>query len=71
MTKEQTCKCGSDKCDGFILFHPSELNQLQDTKDKILKDNPRSTFDLIDSPSSGETYVKFKELHVCYNGGML
>lgn len=60
------CKCGRDKCTGYYLLHVKELNEstLEEIKKKELKENPNYVFDLIDSPSSGETPGTFKELHV-------
>ncbi len=58
------CKCGNAKCTGFYLLHPKELEKIPDIKETELANDPECTFNLIDSPSSGEIYVKFKELHV-------
>lgn len=57
-------KCGHDNCIGFYLLHPMEFKDIGKIRKKELAENPNRTFDLIDSPSSGETFVKFKELHV-------
>lgn len=62
------CKiCGNDKCCGKYLLHPKELNMIHQIKEKELYENPNRTFILIDSPSSGEIFTKFKELHVIDN----
>ena len=58
------CKCGRAKCTGYYLLHYKELNRVEEIKEKELKENPNCIFDLIDSPSSGETPGTFKELHV-------
>lgn len=58
-------KCGHENCTGFYLLHPKELSDIPNIKQKELKENNNMKFDLIDSPSSGEVYTKFKELH-CY-----
>lgn len=57
-------KCKSDDCIGFYLLHPKEFHKIQSLKDKHLNENPDSEFELITSPSSGETILQFKELHV-------
>lgn len=59
-----SCKCGNAKCKGFYLLHYKELHKVEDLKRKVLVEDCNCTFNLIDSPSSGEIYVKFKELHV-------
>lgn len=61
------CKnCKSDSCIGFYLLHPTEFHKVNTLKDKHLKENPKAEFELIVSPSSGETFTQFKELHVIY-----
>ncbi|GEM_PF-4398490 len=61
------CKnCKIDKSIGFYLLHPAEFHKIDSLKDKHLKDNPSSKFELIVSPSSGETFTRFKELHVIF-----
>lgn len=57
-------KCGNDNCIGSYLLHPVEVKEVPRLKEKELKEDPDTTFLLIDSPSSGEMFVKFKELHV-------
>jgi len=55
------CKnCKQEKCIGFYLLHPSELHKIETLKKK----HSNESFQLINSPSSGETFVQFKELHV-------
>ena len=62
------CKiCGNDKCSGKYLLHPKELSKIPELKTKELVENPKRTFLLVDSPSSGEIFTKFKELHVIDN----
>lgn len=62
------CKiCGNDKCSGKYLLHPKELKEIPKIKEKELAENPNRTFLLIDSPSSGEIFTRFKELHVIDN----
>lgn len=58
------CKCGRAKCTGYYLLHRLELYKIDEIKEKELKENPNCIFDLIDSPSSGETPGTFKELHI-------
>lgn len=57
-------KCGNDDCIGFYLLHPKELSKIPELKARELKVEPKTMFILINSPSSGEIYTKFKELHV-------
>jgi len=55
------CKnCKNTKCVGFYLLHTSEMYKLHDLKSR------HSDCDviMIDSPSSGEIYTRFKELHI-------
>ena len=59
--------CGNDKCSGKYLLHPKELSKILEIKRKELAENPNRTFKLVDSPSSGEIFTKFKELHVIDN----
>lgn len=58
------CKCGNEKCKGFYLLHPKEMIAVQKLKETELIADPDCTFDLRDSPSSGEVFTKFRELHV-------
>lgn len=69
MNENKICEhCKNPRCIGFYLLHPKELITLQRIKDDNLKINPRRTFELITSPSSGEVFTTFKELHViCAN----
>lgn len=57
-------RCGRANCMGYYLLHKAELCKIDEIKEKELKENPNCIFDLIDSPSSGETPGTFKELHV-------
>lgn len=57
-------RCGRANCTGYYLLHKAELCKIDEIKEKELKENPNCIFDLIDSPSSGETPGTFKELHV-------
>ncbi len=62
------CKiCCNDKCSGKYLLHPKELKEIPKIKEKELEQNPNRTFILVDSPSSGEIFTRFKELHVIDN----
>lgn len=59
------CKvCGSSRCIGKYLLHPKELGFILRTKETHLKINPKRDFRLVDSPSSGEVFTRFKELHI-------
>lgn len=57
-------RCGRANCTGYYLLHKAELCKIDEIKEKELEENPNCIFDLIDSPSSGETPGTFKELHV-------
>jgi len=59
--------CKNDKCIGKYLLHPKEMHYIQEIKAKELSENSKRTFILVDSPSSGEIFTKFKELHVIDN----
>lgn len=59
------CKvCKHDGCVGKYLLHPKELKFVSLIKERELAKNPDYKFELVDSPSSGEVFTKFKELHV-------
>lgn len=59
------CKiCGSDRCIGKYLLHPKEMIFISRIKSAELKVCKERTFHLVDSPSSGELFTTFKELHV-------
>lgn len=59
------CKiCGNAKCVGKYLLHPAEFKKIANLKEKELLEDNTTTFLLVDSPSSGECFTKFKELHV-------
>ena len=61
---KKICKCGNEKCLGFILLHEKELSELEKTKDSIRKEHGSVSFDLKRSPSSGELFTRFYDLHV-------
>lgn len=56
--------CKNDRCIGKYLLHPKEIIFISKIKEEELKANSGRSFILVDSPSSGEIYTKFKELHV-------
>lgn len=60
------CKCGRKECTGFYLLHTKEMDKIFRIKKEEVEahKNNRLEFDLMDSPSSGEIYTRFKELHV-------
>lgn len=60
----KVCKCGNKDCLGFILLHPHELNKLDMIKASVKKEKGDVEFDLKISPSSGEIFTTFYELHV-------
>lgn len=59
------CKnCKENNCIGYYLLHPAEFYKITKLKEKHLKENQDTKFELIESPSSGEVYTRFMELHV-------
>jgi hypothetical protein len=58
------CKCGNEKCLGFILLHEKELMDIEQTKQNMREKYGDVNFELKFSPSSGEIFTKFYELHV-------
>ena len=60
-------KCKDDRCSGMYLLHSKELSNRFKIIKKELKENPNRKFILINSPSSGEVFTKFYELHVLDN----
>ena len=60
------CKiCGKERCVGRYLLHPKEVRlYVPRIKKTNLNLYPNRTFELVDSPSSGEIFITFKELHV-------
>lgn len=59
------CKiCKHEGCTGKYLLHPKELKFVPLIKERELAKDPDYKFELVDSPSSGEMFTKFKELHV-------
>lgn len=60
-----SCKrCEFEGCIGYYLLHPAEFGKIEELKQKQLAEDPNATFELIQSPSSGEVYTRFKELHI-------
>jgi hypothetical protein len=51
-------------CLGFVLLHEKELEGIEQIKDSICKRHGNVEFDLKRSPSSGEIFTKFYDLHV-------
>jgi len=57
------CKnCKTEGCIGFYLLHPAEIHKIESLKAK----HPNATFQLIVSPSSGEIFTRFSELHIIH-----
>ena len=56
--------CGRSSCTGRYILHPKEVKFIPQIKQKELAEDPSVKFELVDSPSSGEIFTKFKELHV-------
>lgn len=57
-------KCGKENCSGFFLLHSKEMSEIPRLKARQRELDSECEFELIDSPSSGEVFTKFKELHV-------
>lgn len=64
MSDTKICKCGNEKCFGWLLLHEKELIELDEIKAEQRKQHGDVRFELKDSPSSGEIFTKFYELHV-------
>lgn len=65
MAEYEHCqRCMRKNCKGYVLLHPKELEDLSILKSNILEEYPNAEFELIDSPSSGEFFTKFKEMHI-------
>lgn len=60
----KTCKCGNIKCNGYLLLHQQELLEMKEIQEKMKEKYGNVKFELKDSPSSGEIFTKFYELHV-------
>ncbi len=60
-------KCKDDRCSGMYLLHPKELEDRFKIMKKELTENENRKFILIVSPSSGELFTRFFELHVIDN----
>lgn len=60
-----SCKCNEQNCLGFVLLHEQELSlsNLNEVKQNITKNYGHVTFELKQSPSSGEIINTFYELH--------
>lgn len=65
------CKCGNEKCLGFLLLHEKELEEIEQRKETICKEHGRVKFNLETSSSSGEIFTKFYELHVINNNELI
>lgn len=60
-------KCKDDRCSGMYLLHSKELSNRFGIIKKELTENSNKKFILINSPSSGELFTRFYELHVLDN----
>lgn len=56
--------CGNDRCMGKYLLHPKEMIFVPRIKEENLKINKKRDFKIVNSPSSGEIFTTFKEVHV-------
>lgn len=57
------CKNCNENCIGMYLLHPAEMHKVELLKAKHIG----AEFALIESPSSGEVFLCFKELYVIIN----
>lgn len=57
-------KCKDDRCGGMYLLHSKELSDRYRIMKKELAESANRKFILINSPSSGEIFTRFYELHV-------
>ena len=62
-------KCKDDRCSGMYLLHSKELSDRYRIMKKELAESANRKFILINSPSSGEIFTRFYELHVLDNVG--
>lgn len=62
--KQKNCKCENKNCLGFLLLHENELIDIKQTKKRMREKHGDVTFELKLSPSSGEIFTKFYELHI-------
>ena len=63
-------RCGNDNCFGYVLLHPKECGVVNIARIKAnakVDHGQDIKFNMIDSPSSGEVFTKFKELHMISN----
>lgn len=60
-------KCKDDRCSGMYLLHSKELSDRYRIMKKELTESANRKFILINSPSSGEIFTRFYELHVLDN----
>ena len=65
-TTEKICKCGDINCLGSVLIIDKELLDLSDFKEELYNKygKDKVNIELKKSPSSGEIFTKFYELHV-------
>ena len=57
-------RCTDTKCLGTILLHEKELIDIDERKVRLKVVYGDVTFNLTVSPSSGEIFTKFYDLHV-------
>lgn len=60
-------KCKDDRCVGMYLLHHKELKDRFKLMKKELTESASRKFILIKSPSSGELFTSFFELHIIDN----
>ena len=60
-------RCGNERCFGYVLLHRTECNgkNIERIKANAIEDHGEDIeFEMIESPSSGEVFNKFYELHM-------
>ena len=60
-------KCKDDRCSGMYLLHSKALSNILGIIQKEIQEHQNRKFILINSPSSGELFTRFYELHVLDN----
>ena len=67
--KDYCKRCNRKNCKGYYLLHEEELSGVPLLKEKELRLDKDIEFDLKVSPSSGEVFTVFWELHMLKKEG--
>lgn len=49
---------------GYVLLHEKELHKVEAIKEQTIQEHGDVSFELLRSPSSGEIFMRFFELHI-------